>query len=101
MIQLWHKGTLVGLTKTYCHIFLKSENNSIPEYQNSHFHSQKGNVHVERVPYRSPIVDMFIVAGVDLGLQKDIDYTINQEYGGISRFQITTINGRRVNTNII
>ncbi|XP_016661906.1 glucose dehydrogenase [FAD, quinone]-like [Acyrthosiphon pisum] len=79
--------------------FLKSENNSIPEYQNSPFHSQKGNVHVERAPYRSPIVDMFIEAGVELGLQKDIDYTINQEYGGISRSQITTINGRRVSAS--
>ncbi|XP_016664920.2 LOW QUALITY PROTEIN: glucose dehydrogenase [FAD, quinone] [Acyrthosiphon pisum] len=78
--------------------FLKSENNSIPEYQNSPF-SQKGNVHVERAPYRSPIVDMFIEAGVELGLQKDIDYTINQEYGGISRSQITTINGRRVSAS--
>jgi len=47
---------------------------------------------------------MFIEAGVELGLQKDIDYTINQEYGGTSRSQITTINGRRVsiiNVNII
>jgi choline dehydrogenase-like flavoprotein len=76
--------------------FLKSENNSIPEYQNSSFHSQNGILHVERVRYHSPLVDMFIEAGVELGLRKDIDYTINQEHG-VSRSQVTTINGRRVN----
>ncbi|XP_060842181.1 glucose dehydrogenase [FAD, quinone]-like [Rhopalosiphum padi] len=78
--------------------FLKSENNSIPEYQNSSFHSQNGILHVERVRYRSPLVDMFIEAGVELGLRKDIDYTINQEHG-VSRSQVTTINGRRVSAS--
>lgn len=76
--------------------FLKAENNSIPEYQNSPFHSQKGNLHVELVKYHSPLVDKFIEAGGELGLQKNIDYTVNPE-NGISRAQVTTNNGRRVN----
>jgi len=78
--------------------FLKSENNSIPEYQNSQFHSQKGYFHVERAQYRSPLVDMFIDAGGELGLRKNIDYTIDPEHG-ISSIQANTINGRRVNIN--
>ncbi|XP_060842479.1 glucose dehydrogenase [FAD, quinone]-like [Rhopalosiphum padi] len=78
--------------------FLKSENNSIPEYQNSPFHSQKGYFHVERASYRSPIVDMFIEAGGELGLKKNVDYTIDPEYG-ISRIQATTINGRRLSAS--
>lgn len=80
--------------------FLKSENNSIPEYQNSPFHSQKGNLHVERVRYHSPLVDKFIEASGELGLKRNIDYTVNPEYGS-SRLQATTINGRRVNIFII
>jgi len=76
--------------------FLKSENNSIPEYQSSQFHSQKGYFHVERAQYRSPLVDMFIDAGGELGLRKNIDYTVDPE-NGISSIQANTINGRRVN----
>lgn len=76
--------------------FLKSENNSIPEYQNSSYHSQNGNLHIERVKYHSPLVDKFIEAGGELGLQKNIDYTINPE-NGVSRVQATTLNGHRVN----
>lgn len=76
--------------------FLKSENNSIPEYQNSPFHSQKGNLHVERVRYHSTLVDKFIEAGGELGLKVNIDYTVDPEHGA-SRLQATTINGRRVN----
>ncbi|KAE9534776.1 hypothetical protein AGLY_008068 [Aphis glycines] len=78
--------------------FLKSENNSIPEYQNSPFHSQKENLHVERVRYHSPLVDKFIEAGGELGLKRNIDYTIDPEYGS-SRLQATTINGRRVSAS--
>jgi len=80
--------------------FLKSENNSIPEYQNSPFHSQKGNLHVEQVRYHSLLVDKFIEAGGELGLKRNIDYTVDPEYGS-SRLQATTINGRRVNIFII
>lgn len=76
--------------------FLKSENNSIPEYQNSPFHSHTGNVHIERVRYHSPLADKFVEAGGELGLQKNIDYTVNPE-NGISRLQATTRNGHRVN----
>lgn len=76
--------------------FLKAENNSIPEYQNSPYHSHKGNLHVERSRYHSPLVDKFIEAGGELGLQKNIDYTVNPE-NGVSRMQITTLNGHRVN----
>jgi len=76
--------------------FLKSENNSIPEYQNSSFHSNKGNLHVERVKYHSPLADKFIKAGGELGLQENIDYTVNPN-NGVSHLQATTINGRRVN----
>lgn len=75
--------------------FLKAENNSIPEYQDSPFHSQKGNLHVERVRYHSPLVDKFIEAGGELGLQKNIDYTIDPN-NGVSRVQATTKNGHRV-----
>jgi choline dehydrogenase-like flavoprotein len=75
--------------------FLKAENNSIQEYQNSSLHSQTGNLHVERVRYHSPLVDKFIEAGGELGLQKNIDYTVNPE-NGISRLQATSRNGRRV-----
>ncbi|XP_016661905.1 glucose dehydrogenase [FAD, quinone] [Acyrthosiphon pisum] len=78
--------------------FLKSENNSIPEYQNSPFHSQKGNLHVERVRYHSPFTDKFIEAGGELGLKKNIDYTIDPEYG-VSRLQAATLNGRRVSAS--
>lgn len=76
--------------------FLKSENNSIPEYQNSPFHSHYGNLHIERVRYHSPLADKFVEAGGELGLHKNIDYTVNPE-NGISRLQATTQNGRRVN----
>ncbi|XP_050434783.1 glucose dehydrogenase [FAD, quinone]-like [Adelges cooleyi] len=75
--------------------FLKSENNSIPEYQNSEFHSNKGNLHVERIKYQTPLVDKFIEAGGELGLRKNIDYTVEPE-NGISRIQATTINGHRM-----
>ncbi|XP_025197698.1 glucose dehydrogenase [FAD, quinone]-like [Melanaphis sacchari] len=78
--------------------FLKSENNSIPEYQNSPFHSQKGNLHVERVRYHSTRVDKFIEAGGELGLKKNIDYTIDPEHG-VSRFQVATLNGHRVSAS--
>lgn len=76
--------------------FFKSKNNSIAEYQNSPFYSHHGNVYVERVRYYSPLVDKFIEAGVELGLQKNIDYTVNPE-NGVSRLQTTTLNGNRVN----
>ncbi|CAH1716927.1 unnamed protein product [Aphis gossypii] len=78
--------------------FLKSENSSIPEYQNSPFHSQKGNLHVERVRYHSPLADKFIEAGGELGLKKNIDYTIDPE-NGVSRLQTTTLNGHRVSAS--
>jgi len=80
--------------------FLKSENNSIPEYQNSPFHSQKGYFHVERAQYQSPLVNKFIDAGGELGLRTNVDYTVNPELG-ISRIQASTIKGRRVNIYIL
>lgn len=80
--------------------FLKAENNSVPEYQNSPFHSQTGNLHVERVRYHSPLVDKFIEAGGELGLQKNIDYTVNPELG-LSRLQATTKYGHRVSILIM
>ncbi|XP_050430989.1 glucose dehydrogenase [FAD, quinone]-like [Adelges cooleyi] len=77
--------------------FLKAENNSIPEYQNSEFHSNKGNLHVERIKYQTPLVDKFIEAGGELGLRENIDYTVEPE-NGISRVQATTINGYRMSS---
>lgn len=76
--------------------FLKLENNSIPEYQNSPYHSHKGNLHVERVRYHSPLADKFVEAGGEMGLRKNIDYTLDPE-NGISRLQVNTREGRRVN----
>ncbi|VVC32224.1 Glucose-methanol-choline oxidoreductase, C-terminal,Glucose-methanol-choline oxidoreductase, N- [Cinara cedri] len=78
--------------------FLKAENNSIPEYKNSSFHSQKGNLHVERTRYHSPLMNKFIEAGGELGLQQNIDYTVNP-VDGVSRIQATTLNGHRVSAS--
>ncbi|XP_026811820.1 glucose dehydrogenase [FAD, quinone]-like isoform X1 [Rhopalosiphum maidis] len=78
--------------------FLKSENNSIPEYQNSPFHSHKGNLHVERVRYHSPRADKFIEAGGELGLRKNIDFTVDPEHG-VSHLQLTTLLGHRVSAS--
>lgn len=76
--------------------FMKLENNSIPEYRDSPYHSHDGNLHVERARYHSPLADRFIEAGGELGLRKNIDYTVDSE-NVISRLQGTTRQGRRVN----
>lgn len=73
--------------------FLKSENNSIPEYENSPYHSQYGNLHVERPRHKTILVDAFLKAGEELGY-KTIDYT-EPTHHGFSRIQATTRRGRR------
>lgn len=55
-----------------------------------------GNLHIERVRYHSIFVDKFIEADRELGLNLNIDYTVDPEYGA-TRLQATLINGRRVN----
>lgn len=73
--------------------FLKSENNSIPEYENSPYHSHNGNLHVERPRYKTILVDAFLKGGEELGY-KTIDYTEPTQHG-FSRIQATTRRGRR------
>ncbi|XP_065201439.1 glucose dehydrogenase [FAD, quinone]-like [Planococcus citri] len=73
--------------------FLKSENNSIPEYENSTYHSHNGYLHVERPRHKTILVDAFLEGGKELGYET-IDYTEPTQHG-FSRIQATTRKGRR------
>ncbi|XKL64779.1 hypothetical protein PGB90_004865 [Kerria lacca] len=77
--------------------FIKSENNSIPEYWNSSIHGHNGYLHVERVRHRSIILDTFLQGGQELGY-KIIDYTKPTQHG-FSRIQTTQIRGRRMSAS--
>jgi choline dehydrogenase-like flavoprotein len=74
--------------------FLKSENNTVPEYYASPYHAHDGYLNVERVRYKSTLVDAFLKGGQELGY-KIIDYTEPTQHG-FSRIQATQKRGRRV-----
>ncbi|XP_050528353.1 glucose dehydrogenase [FAD, quinone]-like [Daktulosphaira vitifoliae] len=77
--------------------FLKLENYTISEYQDSNLHSTKGNLHIERIQYETPLIEKFIEAGGELGLRKNIDYTV-ELVNGVSRVQATTKEGHRMSS---
>ncbi len=74
--------------------FLKSENNSIPEYRDSPYHAHDGYLHLERVHYHTVLIDTFLKGGHELGY-KTIDYTEPTQHG-FSKIQATQKRGRRV-----
>lgn len=75
--------------------FIKSENNSIPEYRNSNIHGHRGYMHVERIRHSTALIDAFLKGGEELGY-KTIDYTEPDTNRGFSRIQTTQKNGRRM-----
>lgn len=74
--------------------FIKSENNSIAEYEDSPYHGHNGYLHVERVRYKTELADAFLKGGYELGYKK-IDYTEPTQYG-FSRIQTTQKYGKRM-----
>ncbi|XP_039276822.1 glucose dehydrogenase [FAD, quinone]-like [Nilaparvata lugens] len=75
--------------------FIKSEQNNVEEYKESPFHNRKGYLTVERVNYKTPLVDIFLKAGVEVGAEIG-DYTAPNVRPIFSRIQATVKKGRRV-----
>lgn len=77
--------------------FLKSEKMNIPEYKNSPHHSTKGQLYVERLPFRTKLAEVFLEAASELG-HKIIDYN-SGDNNGFSYLQVNMINGTRCSGN--
>lgn len=77
--------------------FKKSEKMKIPEYQNSPFHGTEGELHVERLPFRTKLADVFLEAGKELGY-KSGDYNAGDNEG-FSLVQVNMIRGTRCSGN--
>ncbi|XP_022187586.2 glucose dehydrogenase [FAD, quinone]-like [Nilaparvata lugens] len=75
--------------------FLKAEKNNIPEYQNSPYHNQSGYLTVERVTHKTPLVEKFLEAGREIGIETG-DYTAPSMNPVFSRIQATMKSGRRM-----
>lgn len=75
--------------------FLKSEQNNIPELENSTVHGRDGYLDVESIPYKTKLVDVFMDGMNELGY-KNIDYNAGEESEGCSRIQATMRSGKRV-----
>ncbi|RZF36504.1 hypothetical protein LSTR_LSTR008839 [Laodelphax striatellus] len=75
--------------------FIKSEQNNIEEYRQSPFHNRGGYLTVERVNYKTPLVDVFLKAGREVGAEIG-DYTAPNARPIFSRIQATVKSGRRV-----
>lgn len=66
--------------------FLKSENYTIPELEDSPWHSNKGPIEVGYAPYRTQMLDAFLEAGKELGF-KLVDYNNPNTHVGFSAIQ--------------
>lgn len=61
------------------------------------YHNHNGTLSVERVPYKTPLIDAFIKAGESQGYSQ-IDYNDpDQNSQGFSRIQANMHGGRRIN----
>ncbi|KAJ9582132.1 hypothetical protein L9F63_003527 [Diploptera punctata] len=74
--------------------FLKSEDIGIPEYaEDTKFHSRGGYLSITYPPYRTPLAEAFVKAGLELG-DKYVDYNAESMIG-FSYIQSTLNNGTR------
>nr|CAD7404919.1 unnamed protein product [Timema cristinae] len=74
-------------------LFLKSELINIPDLLNSSYHSEYGEVLVERAPFRTPLAPLFLKAGQALGYKVNDPNGESQE--GFSYVQATIKDGSR------
>nr|CAD7572698.1 unnamed protein product [Timema californicum] len=74
-------------------LFLKSEQINIPDLLNSSYHSQYGEVLVERAPFRTPLAPLFLKAGQAFGYKVNDPNGESQE--GFSYVQATIKDGSR------
>nr|XP_018904212.1 PREDICTED: glucose dehydrogenase [FAD, quinone]-like [Bemisia tabaci] len=74
--------------------FLKSENYTIPELEDSPWHSNKGPIEVGYAPYRTQMLNAFLEAGKELGFQL-VDYNNPNTHVGFSAIQASQGHGRR------
>jgi len=74
--------------------FLKSERCNIPEYNSSQAHNTRGDLPVERVPAHTPLLNVFLDAGKEMGYDI-IDYNNGKTHIGFSALQANMHRGRR------
>ncbi|XP_067006945.2 glucose dehydrogenase [FAD, quinone] [Anabrus simplex] len=73
--------------------FKKVENMQIPQFQDSEYHSTKGNIKINYPPYRTEMSSTILRAGKEMG-QPEVDYN-GEHQTGFARLQTTTANGSR------
>nr|CAI5848697.1 unnamed protein product [Callosobruchus analis] len=73
--------------------FRKIENFSIPEYQNSRYHSTNGYLQVGYAPHQTPIAEAIVNSSIQAGLPY-VDYN-GPTQTGVSRLQVTLRDGVR------
>ncbi|XP_011315326.1 glucose dehydrogenase [FAD, quinone] [Fopius arisanus] len=73
--------------------FKKSERANLREPVDKSYHGKNGYVHVQNTPWRSPMTDLFLEAGKELGYDI-VDYNGRQQIG-FSDNQLTMVNGTR------
>lgn len=85
---------LAGEPWSYANVlpyFRKSEAQALGSSQ---YHGAGGPLSVENLKYRNPLSEVFVAAGVEHGLARNIDFNgSNQE--GVGFYQVTQRNGRR------
>lgn len=77
--------------------FLKSEKMKIAEYKNSSVHNTKGQLNVDRPPFRTKLADVFLEAGKELGYSV-IDYNAGDNVG-FSNLQVNIDKGMKCSGN--
>jgi choline dehydrogenase-like flavoprotein len=78
------------------HYFKKSER-AHGDFVDMRFHSQNGELDVQRVPHQTPMVKAFVKGGVELGYRM-VDYNSGNTIG-FSTLQATLRNGTRCSAN--
>ncbi|CAH2000166.1 unnamed protein product [Acanthoscelides obtectus] len=73
--------------------FRKIENFSIPEFQNSRYHSTSGYLQVGYAPHQTPIAEAIVNSSIQAGLPY-VDYN-GPTQTGVSRLQVTLRDGVR------
>lgn len=73
--------------------FIKIENYTIPEFYDPKYHGKNGYLNVGYAPFKTPIADAVVKAGIEMGLP-NIDYNGPTQVG-VSRLQVTLKDGIR------
>ncbi|XP_060806796.1 glucose dehydrogenase [FAD, quinone]-like [Amyelois transitella] len=80
--------------KEVLHYYMKSERASLEGFEDSPYHGNSGELNVEFVPERTPLIDAFLEAGRELG-HPTVDYNAPERLG-FGYLQGTVHGGKRV-----